>query len=96
LAKRTKLWGADRRIKPLPEGDRSDAIEFAMQHQSRDRDRADRDVGGGGERHFQNEPPDQVFARERHGDASAKRFTPDHDPFGGVVIRTECICCVGV
>ena len=35
------LGGADRRIKPLPEGDRNDAVELAMQHQSRDRDRAD-------------------------------------------------------
>ena len=36
------LWGADRRIKPLPEGDRNDAVELAVQHQCRDRDRADR------------------------------------------------------
>ena len=35
------LGGADRRIKPLPEGDRNDAVELAVQHQSRDRDRAD-------------------------------------------------------
>ena len=35
------MGGADRRIKPLPEGDRNDAVELAVQHQSRDRDRAD-------------------------------------------------------
>jgi hypothetical protein len=27
------LGGADRGIKPLPEGDRNDAVEFAVQHQ---------------------------------------------------------------
>ena len=35
------LGGADRRIKPLFEGDRNDAVELAVQYQGRHRDRAD-------------------------------------------------------